>query len=103
MSDDSLLVVLEFHNKRLDVFTLGFPLCHALFGVRVEVLFLLVLQRLVSKSHVLLLDELFLEFTVLVFSLFFEVVGELDPSLPFFLPLLLLSDGELIISEFPEL
>ena len=51
----------------------------------------------------LVLDELLLELSVLIFALFFKVVCQLDPSLPFLFPLLLLSNSEFIISKFPEL
>ena len=36
-------------------------------------------------------------------GLFFEVVGQLHPSLSFLFPFLLLSNGEFLVSELPEL
>ena len=79
-SKNSLFVIFKFHNKWLDVLALSTPFADALLSIRVEVLLLLILQGLVGKSSVLLPDEILLCFNVLLFSLLFEVVCQLDPS-----------------------
>ena len=45
-SNRLLFVVFEFHDKRLYVLSLALPFLDALFGIRVEVLLLLVEERL---------------------------------------------------------
>jgi hypothetical protein len=52
---------------------------------------------------VLFVHEVFLRFLVLFFSLPEDIVLELLSSLSFFFSLLLFSDRQLFISEFPEL
>ena len=102
-SHDLLLVVLELEDDGLDVLALALPLLDALLGVRVEVLLLLILQGLVVQSLVLVVDEVLLGLDVLFFSLLLEVVCDLNSSLSFFFSFLLLSDGQLFVSELPEL
>ena len=57
-SEDTLLVVLELHDEGLDVLALGLPRLDAPFSVGVEVLLLLVEQRLGLQRVSLLLHEL---------------------------------------------
>lgn len=98
-----LLVVLELKDERLDVLALRLPLGNALLSIRVEVLLLLVEQRLVVERLVLIIDEVFLGLRVLLVGLLLEIVRQLDTSLTLFLALLLLSDGELLVTQLPEL
>ena len=55
---DAFLVVFELHDERLDVFALGLPGGDGVLGVRVEVLLLLVDERLGLESVGLSLLEL---------------------------------------------
>jgi hypothetical protein len=48
-------------------------------------------------------DEFFLIFAILVIGLFFEIVGQLHSSLSLLLSFLLLSYSQLVVSELPEL
>ena len=63
----------------------------------------MVLQSLISQGHLLVQDELLLSFDVLVIGLFFEIICEFHSSLPLLFSLLLLSNGELLVSQLPEL
>lgn len=74
-SDDTLLVVLELHDERLDVLALSLPLLDALLGVGVEVLLLLVLESLVVHGLMLIVDKVLLSLDILFFLLLLEVVG----------------------------
>ena len=103
ISNNSLFVILQFHDEWFHVFALARPLLDALFGIWVEILFLLILKRLISKSSMLLINEVFLCLDILLIGLLLQIVGQLNSSLSFFLFLLLLSDGQLFISHFPEL
>ena len=51
----------------------------------------------------LVVDEFLLSLNILLFGLFLQVVGHLDTSLSLFLTLLLLCDGQFLVSELPEL
>lgn len=48
-------------------------------------------------------DEIFLSFSIFIRNLLFKIIGNLNVSLFFFFSFLLFSDGQLFISELPEL
>jgi len=57
VSQDTFLVILKLHDERLNIFALGLPLFDALFGVSVEVFFVLIKQSLSLKSSQLIVFE----------------------------------------------
>ena len=90
-SQDALLVVLELHDERLDVLASSLPVCDGLLGIRVEVLLLLVDQRLGLEGVALCLLELLHGDLVLYVGLAVLEAGELSGPLPLLFTLLLLS------------
>ena len=102
-SHDTLLVVLELHDERLDVLALALPFLDALLRVRVEILLLLVSKRLRLESVSLSLLEITNDLGVLYIGLRFLEILELTIPLSLLFLLLLLSELELFVADLPEL
>jgi len=92
-SHNLFLVILKLHNDGLDVLSLALPLLKALFSVRIEVLFLLVLESLIVEGLMLVVDEVLLRLDVLIFCLLLEVVCDFHSSLSLLLSFLLFGYG----------
>ena len=101
-SHDALSVVLKFHNERLYILALFLPLLNAALSVWIEVLFLLIEERLCLKARYVVELKLFLSFCPFDVGLFGKKLNQLELSLFFFESLLLLRLLELLISHFPE-
>jgi len=102
-SSNALLVILKLHNEWLNVLALALPLGDGFFSIRVELLLLLVEERLCLDSIVLILLELFDGLFLLSISLRLNEAGQLFCSLSVFLLFLLLSQLQLLVSDSPEL
>ncbi len=102
-SEDTLLVVLELHDDGLDVLASILPLLDALLSVAVEVLLVLISQGLVLESSRLGLHEVLDSLLVLEVSLSLLETLEFSGSLALFFLLLLFSELELLVTDFPEL
>lgn len=100
---DALLVVLELHDEGLDVLALSLPVGDGVFGVGVEVLLLLVDKGLGLEGVDLLLLELPDGALVLYVGLRVLEVGQFSGPLPLLFALLLLSQLQLFVADFPEL
>ena len=100
---DAFLVVFELHDERLDVFALGLPGGDGVLRVRVEILLLLVHQRLRLEGVCLGFLELADGRSVLLGGLSVLEVGELAGALSLLFALLLLGELELLVADFPEL
>jgi len=74
-SDNALFVVLELHDEGLNIFALALPLRDGLLGIRVEVLLLLVEERLSLDGVGLLVLELLDGLGLLGVSLGLDEVG----------------------------
>lgn len=99
---DTLLVSLELQNERLDILAAILPLSNGLLSVVVEVLFLLIQQSLSVGLGLQLFSKLVFHSLLLQIKLVALVGFEFRSSLPFFLLLLLLSNGEFLVPDFPE-
>lgn len=100
---DTFLVVLELHDERFDVLALGLPGGDGVLCVRVEVFLLLIDECLRLESVGLGFLELSDSIGVFLRSLSVLEVGKLTRTLSFFFALLLLSQLELSVADFPEL
>ena len=99
----ALFVVFKFHDDRLNIFSLGLPLTDALLSIRVEVLFLLVEKGLSFRSSFLIVYELLNFLLVFHLVLLLNEVCDLECALSVFLLFLLLSQGQLVITDTPEI
>ena len=101
-SQDTLFVVLELHDERLDVLASTLPLVDALLSVGVEVLLLLVDEGLCLHGGHLLLLELSHYGFVLDLSLVLLEVLQFESTHPFLFLLLLFSQLKLFVADLPE-
>ena len=97
-----LFVVFEFHDKRLYVLSLALPFLDALFGIRVEVLLLLVEERLRTESGILVFLKCFDVCVILLLGLVLVEIGQFLGADALFFLFLLLSQLELFIAGSPE-
>lgn len=103
VSQDTFLVILKLHDKRLNIFALGLPLFNALFGVTVEVFFVLIKQCRGLETGVLLLLKLFNDLILFNLSLLLKESRHLFVSHASLLFFLLLGNKKFFVSIGPEL
>ena len=100
---DALAVVLKLYDEGLDVLARGLPVADATLRIAVEVLFLLVEQRLRLDRVLVVLAELVLGRHTLIGRLLLQELDQLEVALALFLALLLLSQLQLLVAHLPEL
>ena len=103
VSQDTFLVILKLHNKRLNIFALSLPLFDALFGVIVEVFFVLIKQSSRLKTRILLLLKFFNNLILFNLRLLLKETLHFFISLASLLLLLLLSNKKFFVSVGPEM
>ena len=101
--NESLLVSFEFKNEWLYILSCIFPLTNTFFCIRVELLFILVKQSLCSCCSLLFSPEFLFSFLLFMFNVLLVMTFKFFQTHSFFFSLLLLSNWELFISNFPKL
>ena len=102
-SHDALAVVLELDDEGLNVLACSFPFFDAALSIRVEVLLLLIEQRLRLQRCLIVLDKSLLRQQPLLLALLLQKLDQLHLALSLLLSLLCLSQLQLLIAHLPKL